>query len=166
MSEKMLKTITVRGVDSNIYDQFSKTIQSAEMNIGSAINQMMSDVMKDFDEVFPELSAENLRSQVKKPIIDITGHRDLTINKDDLISAGKRVEFSHIENLKFEADITKEIFLEYVLSVSHCEMVEVPSVLPKLIVLSRINHSDQVEIYNVDSHANSSSDESLAEYQE
>ena len=150
MSEKTLKTITVRGIDSNIYDQFSKTIQSAEMNIGSAINKMMYDVMKDFDEVFPDLSAENLRSEVKKSKISITGSNFLSINKDDLISADKRVSFSHIEHLRFEADITKEIFIEYVRSVNHCDFVEVPSILPKLIVLSRINHSNKVEIYKVE----------------
>lgn len=149
MSEKKLKTITIRGVDSDIYDKFSQTIQSAEMNIGTAINKMMQDIMTDFDEVFPDLSAQSLKSVVKKPTISINGHGDLSISKSDLVDADKRVAFSHIETLRFEADITKEIFLEYVHNVSHCDTVEVPSVLPKLIVLSRIHHTDRVEIYEV-----------------
>lgn len=146
-----LKNITIRGVDERTYDEFSKTIQLSGLSMGEAITKMMQDVMKDFDDVFPELSAKNLKFLVKKDRIRVSSYRTMSISKKDLVDADKRVRFRHIDELVFEDDVTSDLFAIYVDSISHCETVRVPSVLPKLLIYSKISHANNIEIYDVES---------------
>jgi hypothetical protein len=144
-----LKNITIRGVDERTYDEFSQTIRLASLSMGKAITKMMQDVMKDFDDVFPELSAKNLKFLVKKDRIRVGNYRTISISKKDLLDADKRVRFRHIDELVFEDDVTSDLFSTYVDSISHCETVRVPSILPKLLIYSKISHANNIEIYEV-----------------
>jgi phenylalanyl-tRNA synthetase alpha subunit len=144
-----LKNITIRGVDERTYDEFSKTIRLASLSMGEAVTKMMQDVMKDFDDVFPELSAKNLKFLVKKDRIKVSSFGTISISRKDLVDADKRVRFRHIDELVFEDDVTSDLFSTYVDSISHCETVRVPSVLPKLLIYSKISHANNIEIYEV-----------------
>lgn len=144
-----LKNITIRGVDERTYDEFSQTIRLASLSMGKAITKMMQDVMKDFDDVFPELSAKNLKFLVKKDRIRVDNYRTISISKKDLMDADKRVRFRHIDELVFEDDVTSDLFSTYVDNISHCETVRVPSILPKLLIYSKISHANNIEIYEV-----------------
>jgi len=77
---KSIKTVTIRGVDGQIYDEFSQVIQASGMTMGDAVSKMMRDVSKDFDEVFPMLSAMSLKYMVKKDKITVKHYDDLTSN--------------------------------------------------------------------------------------
>ena len=145
-----LKSVTVRGVNGAIYDEFSKAIQMAGLTIGEALTKMMGDIMKDFDETFPDLSAESFKLMVKKDRINVQHHEKLSISRKDLEDANKGIEFQHIKNLTFEANVTEEVFNMYVRSIQHCGIVKVPSVLPKLHIYSMITFTDYIEIYDVE----------------
>jgi hypothetical protein len=144
-----LKNITIRGVDERTYDEFSQVIKLASLTMGEAITKMMQDVMKDFDDVFPELSAKNLKFMVKKDRIRVSNYRSISISKKDLVDADKRVRFRHIDELVFKEDVTSDLFSTYVDSISHCETVRVPSVLPKLLIYAKISHVNNIDIYEV-----------------
>lgn len=142
-----LKNITIRGVDASVYDEFSKVMKLANLTMGEAITKMMSDVMKDFDEVFPKLSAKSMKLLVKKDKISVRQYRNLSISKKDLVEADKGVSFQHIENLTFEKDVTKEVFTMYVRKIEHCDTVRLSSAIPRLLIYSKISFSKNIEIY-------------------
>ena len=145
-----LKSVTVRGVNGGVYDEFSQVIQMAGLTMGEAITKMMGDVMRDFDETFPDLSAESFRLMVKKDRINVQHHERLSISRKDLEDANRGIKFQHIRDLTFEADVTEEIFNTYVRNIQHCGTIRVPSVLPKLQIYAKIAHTDNIEIYDVE----------------
>ncbi|MBC8498424.1 hypothetical protein ISS40_10945 [Candidatus Bathyarchaeota archaeon] len=145
-----LKSVTIRGVDGGVYDEFSKVIQMAGLTMGEAITKMMGDVKRDFDETFPDLSAESFRLMVKKDRINVQHHERLSISRKDLEDANRGIRFQHIRDLTFEADVTEEVFNTYVRSIQHCGTVRVPSVLPKLQIYAKITFTDSIEIYVVE----------------
>ena len=49
-----LKNVTIRGIETEIYDEFSHSMKILGMNIGDAITKMMHDVLEDFDDEFPD----------------------------------------------------------------------------------------------------------------
>ena len=145
-----LKSVTIRGVDGGVYDEFSQVVQMAGLTMGEAVTKMMGDVMRDFDETFPDLSAESFRMMVKKDKIAVQHHERLSVSRKDLEDADRGVVFQHIRSLTFEADVTEEVFNTYVRGIQHCETVRVPSVLPKLQIYAKIAFTDNIEIYDVE----------------
>lgn len=145
-----LKSVTVRGVNGGVYDEFSQVIQMAGLTMGEAITKMMGDVMRDFDETFPDLSAESFRLMVKKDRINVQHHERLSVSRKDLEDANRGIKFQHIRDLTFEADVTEDVFNTYVRSIQHCGTVRVPSVLPKLQIYAKIAFTDDIEIYDVE----------------
>ncbi len=146
-----LKSVTIRGVNGGTYDEFSQVIQMAGLTMGEAITKMMGDVMRDFDEVFPDLSAASLKLMAKKDRIRVQHYGRMSISRRDLEEADRSVKFEHIDELTFEEDVTTDVFTTYVRGVEHCQLVRVPSVLPKLVIYSKITHTTDVEIYPVGS---------------
>ena len=145
-----LKSVTIRGVDGGVYDEFSQVIQMAGLTMGEAVTKMMGDVMRDFDEVFPDLSAESFRMMVKMDKIAVKHQDRISVSKGDLEAANRSVIFQHIRSLSFEADVTEEAFNTYVRKIQHCGTVRVPSVLPKLQIYSKIEFTDNIEIYDAE----------------
>lgn len=144
------KSVTIRGINTEIYEQFAKKMKISDMNIGDAMSKMMTDVMADFDEIFPDLSSESLRNQIPLKRISISHHDELSISRKDLEDANATISFNNIDELTFEKDVTKEDFLKFVRSINNCEEVRLPSVLPKLIALSLMNSCESVEMYDVE----------------
>ncbi|MHA2249753.1 MAG: hypothetical protein ACXAD7_05295 [Candidatus Kariarchaeaceae archaeon] len=146
--DRTMKNITIRGIDAEVYDDFSKKIKSIDMNIGNAISRMMKDILSDFDETFPAISAKTVRRMKK---LDINHHGDLHISKEDLEEADAKINFNHIRNLEFAPDITKEIFETYVGGIYHCTHIRMPKVLPRLVLFSKVHFCKDLEFYEVES---------------
>lgn len=151
IEDRSIKTVTIRGVDGRIYDEFSRVIQSSGMTMGEAVSKMMRDVSRDFDEVFPMLSSKSFKYMVKKDKIVLEHFDELTVGLKDFEEADKRVQFQHIRCLTLESDVNAEAFETYIDEIEHCDVVRVPSVLPKLLIYSKISHCNEVEIYTPES---------------
>jgi hypothetical protein len=144
-----LKNITIRGVDARVYDEFSQVMRGVEVTMGEALTRMMGDVLRDFDEVFPTLSAESLRYMMKRDKISISHYGTLRISRKDLVEADRRVNFNHIKELIFEDDVTEEALNTYVGHIDHCDTVVFPSTLPKLLIYSKTQFTKNIETYDV-----------------
>lgn len=139
------KNITIRGVDLQIYDEFTSKLKEYNMNIGDAFNKMIDDVLKDFDEVFNDSSTYDFfEYQRRLPRLSIDGHQDLSISGQDLLDTKSRVSFRNIESLKFDSTVTKEIFLKHVKEISRCLNVYFKKEFPKLIALAYCIDCDNV----------------------
>ncbi|MCY3414124.1 MAG: hypothetical protein INQ03_20940 [Candidatus Heimdallarchaeota archaeon] len=134
--------VTIRGVDAEIYQSFSDKVKSSEQNIGEVISTMISSVMNDFDEVFPEPD----ETEFPRKKISINHMDDLEISLDDLIETSARVSFNHIDRLIFDASVTKDAFLKYVHSINHCGTIEISSSMPKLLAYSKANYCDEINV--------------------
>jgi hypothetical protein len=148
-----LKNVTIRGIDSDIYDQFSHKIKNLRMNLGDAITKMMKDIIVDLDESLDDLPALRIRTTFNNFALErlsINHYDRLKIGRADLEEANAKVSFSHIEKLTFLPDVTREIFTRYVQSVTHCGIVRVPSIFPKLIMYSKLQFCDKIEVYDVE----------------
>ncbi|MFW9992690.1 MAG: hypothetical protein ACFFD4_11640 [Candidatus Odinarchaeota archaeon] len=150
MNGKGPKNVTIRGIDAQIYDDFSQNMKILGMTMGDAITKMMKDILTDFDGTFPSLSAKILKTEAKLPKLTIFEHDHISISAEDLVEADARTSFHNIDFLEFEPDITKELFLRYVNHISDCKTVKLPSILPKLLVYSKIRNCDEIEIYEID----------------
>ncbi|MFX0211670.1 MAG: hypothetical protein ACFFDT_37180 [Candidatus Hodarchaeota archaeon] len=148
-----LKNVTIRGIDSDIYDQFSHKIRNLRMNLGDAITKMMKDIIVDLDESLDDLPALRIRTTFKNFALErlsINHYDRLKIGRADLEEANAKISFSHIGKLTFLPDVTREVFTRYVKSVSHCGIVRMPSIFPKLIMYSKLQFCDRIEVYNVE----------------
>ena len=149
MSDEV-KNISIRGVNSDVYEQFSNKIKVHEMTIGDAISKMMGDVVADFDETFPEISAASLRAiaGLRKGSIQHQGR--VSVSKKDLVDADMRFYFQHIKVLEFEDDVDLETFEKYVGGIQHVTSVRIPAILPKLKLLAYIQFCKEIEVYEVE----------------
>ncbi len=148
-NEENLKSISIRGVNADVYEQFVNKTKKLNMNIGNAISKLMQDVVSSFDEEFPQISAGSLRSANKMPL-SIVGHVDLSISKQDLEEPGEKIAFVNITNLSFTPDIDKKTFQKYISKIVSCRGVRIPNILPKLVLLSKLVECKNIEIYEVD----------------
>lgn len=144
LSNSKLKNVTIRGVNSHTYDEFSRKVRDLELNLGDAVNKMMEDVLADFDDAFPDLTARASFGRFHMQKASIAHYNELTITKRDLEESNARFSFTHIDKLVIANDVTREVFEKYIRSISHCRRVYIPASLPKLFVLSKMFQIDEI----------------------
>ncbi len=146
-----LKNVTIRGIDSEVYDQFSHKIRNLRMNLGEAITKMMTDILVDLNDSLDHLPALRARTTFDNYALDrlsINHYDRLKISRADLEEANAKIAFAHIDRLTFLPDVTQEVFSRYVRSVNHCGIVRMPSIFPKLIAYSKLQFCDRIELYD------------------
>ncbi len=144
------KSISIRGVNAEIYDQFVNQIKKIDLNVGDAITKLMKDVINTFDEEFPELSANSLK-MMSLERLNIVHHDGITITKQDLVESGRKVSFINCRDLTFAKDIDKPTFLQYVEHITNCDGITMPKILPKLISYSKLQRCRNIKFYEVES---------------
>ena len=138
--------ITIRGVDLEVYNEFTTRLKNFNMSIGDAFNKMIGDVLVDFDEVFTNSSLVNFQEYKRKlPKLSISSHDELTISADDILATKSSIDFNNIGVLSFDSSVTKDIFLRYVRYISRCPLVQFPKDFPKLIGLAHCSKCDNIE---------------------
>ncbi|MFW9778361.1 MAG: hypothetical protein ACFFE8_05855 [Candidatus Heimdallarchaeota archaeon] len=151
---RVLKNVTIRGVDSDVYETFSNKIKMLDMTIGDAITKMMRDIVVNLDETFtdPDLKSPlSSRTLIGLEKVAVSHHKKLEINAKDLVDANSQISFAHIGSLKIGPDVTKNLFMRYIRNISHCKEVQLPGILPKLLLLSKISFCGNIEMYEVGS---------------
>ncbi|MFX0052641.1 MAG: hypothetical protein ACFFAJ_03250 [Candidatus Hodarchaeota archaeon] len=154
---RKLKNVTIRGINSEIYDEFSHSMKMLNMTIGDAVTKMMRDIIDDLDESFSDLripsrlSSKKLFGRLERAAVK--HHKKIIITGKDLVEANSALSFSHIGELIISSDVTRELFNKHIRHISHCRRVRVPDILPKLLLLSRIKFCRNVEIYSTEDDA-------------
>lgn len=141
------KNITIRGLKSSLYEDFSTKIQSHNMNLGIAISKLMNSAISKFNGEFPVLSANDIKPPKRLLRLDIYNMDSITIEKNDLLEAQAKITLSDIKFVKIESDVSDEIFRKYIHSINHCTKVLIPKSIPKLISLSMLNKCPDYEFY-------------------
>ena len=67
-----------------------------------------------------------------------------------MVEGGVKIYFNHIQKLRFGPDIDLETFDKYIAAIQHCDIVEIPDILPRVILLAKTPFCDRVRVYSVD----------------
>ncbi|MHA2252682.1 MAG: hypothetical protein ACXAD7_20125 [Candidatus Kariarchaeaceae archaeon] len=135
-SEK--KTITVRGVDKHLYDQFVSLAGLAGGSIGTAFSHAISAHKKEFQRYFiPHRIRKFLHTYHDESVEVIENHEELIISKEDLISVGENIKFvfKNIDHLIFDESVDNKTLLNCVYRIRNCN-VEAKGEISKLFLLS------------------------------
>ena len=143
VDDQLLKRVTIRGVDSKLYDQVIDHAQSKGFSMGDLLTHIIQFATKG-DRSKRFISRHRFRmhppknSNIKLEIIE--NLQELTVSKEDLISAGSNTvyAFIHIKNLEFSSDVDSETLLNHVIFISRCSNVNMGNNIPKLIELGLV----------------------------
>jgi len=136
------KTVTIRGVDRDLYDQFVNLTTSFGGNVGIAFSSLL--YMKNRQNIglihnHIKKIIHNKEKHIKFELIENVDY--LSISHEDLISAGDGIKyiFKNINQLVFDETVDNKTLLNYVHRIVHSK-VEIKGTISKLFLLS-INQS-------------------------
>ena len=135
--EQIIKRVTLRGIDSELYDQFANHAKMRGISMGDIFTHLFQHATKK-GRIHPFLFRGRFgihHHHQRIPKIEfIENHDSLTISKDDLISAGKETIFAfiRIKNLHFTKDVDSKTLLNHVLFI-RSKNVTLEGDIPKLI---------------------------------
>jgi len=143
--------VTIRGIDDQIYNQFSGEARKRGVSIGELTTQAMAQFLQE--SRIPEINkiqtiqslAYTFKQREERPLT-IAGFKELIICRGDLEETGQPVVFFETQRLIFEDDVTREVLDKFVFAIVGCQRVEFPHGLPKLYVYSKCVNSNEIVI--------------------
>ncbi len=158
--EKKERAYTIRGIDPNVYENFSKIARDLNVSIGRLLNEAMR-LMITLVEVGGGIgarlgkigvdmikeSANILKSSIPEPKADvITGVKEIEVSRRDLEGLEKPVVFININKLMFSDDVTWELLDKKVESIKLVEEVVVPKHIPKLLLARKCSMVGRISV--------------------
>ncbi|MHA1450277.1 MAG: hypothetical protein ACTSP4_12740 [Candidatus Hodarchaeales archaeon] len=133
------KTITVRGIDKNLYERFAGLTRSWGRNTGHVFSRLISHYNAEAPPIPPFFKHLYQKEQFK--LETITNVEKLTVSRDDLQAAGKKIKyfFRSIQDLVFTDDCDNKIILDHVFRIWNCG-VKMPESVSKLLFHSLVRH--------------------------
>ena len=150
------KTVTIRGIDSEIYDKFVEMANSMGMSVGELMNTAMKQLLalltiareksgevgKSAGETLSKIIStpkEFLKEFVEgvKDFDVISGIEVLEVSRSDLEHAMKPVVFINIKKLVFKDDVDTQLFDNKVKSIKFVDYIVIPRNLPRLLVAKK-----------------------------
>ncbi|MHA1983472.1 MAG: hypothetical protein ACW967_03880 [Candidatus Hodarchaeales archaeon] len=137
-----LGSITIRKVNSDIYDEFLSHCQLINQKVGDVVNDLLLELLPEV-----ELNIIIIHNLHENPLnfLTITSIDNLSVSKDDLEEIHERkLLFHRIKNLVFDQNISGDLFIEKIAGIYNCKKTEIPDSIPKLIKISRVKNEDLI----------------------
>lgn len=148
------KDVTIRGVDSDLYDRAAEIARRTGKTIGEVINEALG-LFIDLSEgiragIQPLVEGakeasrrigEGISSAVPTVISDL---EEIEVTRVDLEQFDRRVVFQNIDRLVFADDVDPETFDRYVALIRNCDEVRPPKGVSKLLVLSKCRRVERL----------------------
>ncbi|AHC50740.1 hypothetical protein SUSAZ_01195 [Sulfolobus acidocaldarius SUSAZ] len=146
--EEKKKSITIRGIDQDLYEKMVNFARDSGRTVGEVMNQAMSSFLGVASETANVIdqtlqrAKETGRSfvegfnEARKGVSVIADLDDLTLSKEEIINHGKQLSFRNIKRLTFP-DIDEQTFENYIVSIVSVDELDIPKSLNKLKVLQR-----------------------------
>ncbi|MFP3144275.1 MAG: hypothetical protein RXQ93_04570 [Caldisphaera sp.] len=154
--KKQEKTYTIRGINEDLYESFSKAAKEMGTTVGDLMNQAMSQFLvtleagKDIGKKISEKATKTGQNIIKGPFdafrqlissiaeFDLVSNiNELNVTKQDLENAEKPVVFSNIKKLSFSSDVDINIFVSKVRSIKVVDELIIPPNLPLITVAKK-----------------------------
>lgn len=146
--EEEKKTVTVRGVDEELYKKAVVTAKQTGKTVGEVINQ----ALKNFFTV-TESATRTVTTAVShvtetgkafiegfkeagKDVVEVADIEELTIDKEELIGIGKPVSFRNVKRLVLR-NVTQEDVDKYIYSIVGVDEIVIPPTVNKLKLLQK-----------------------------
>ncbi len=148
---------TIRGLDPELYEKFSKIAKEIGTNIGALMNEAMKNVIalievgKDVGKTGLVIATAPIKAakEASKEIKDfevISGVSELEVSKDDLEALDKPVVFTNMSKLVFADDVTWEVIERKVRAIKLVDEVVIPKHIPKLQLVKRCSMVKRIVI--------------------
>lgn len=148
--EKEDKTsVTIRGIDKDLYNRLSVLARETGKTIGELINESMRLMLSFTDNLgrkltsFSEAFREGLR-EARDKYLEIGLLDELVVTRRDLEEVDKPVVFKNIKRLIISDDVPYELFEEKISEIIMCKEVIVPENYPKLKVARKIRFGGKI----------------------
>ncbi len=152
--EEKKKTITVRGVDKDIYEKAVLTARETGKTVGEVVNQALTSFLgitskasRTVDQIIQGAKDTGKSfimgyEDAKKNITIISDLEELTITKDEIMQSGKKLSFRNIKKLTLDID---QDALNYIDSIIGVDDLIIPSSLNKISVLEKCKFVKKIE---------------------
>lgn len=148
------KTITIRGVNTQVYDDYAQYMKQININMGYAITKIMQDTLEAMthpDKSLP-LTTEQIELAIKDLVprkrIKIEDKPEIIISRKDLVDLNRRVVIQDTVYLRFEPDVTSDDLERYIEKIENIKKLEFPVSVPKLLVMSLTDLCENIIYYD------------------
>ncbi|GGI67376.1 hypothetical protein GCM10007112_00460 [Vulcanisaeta souniana JCM 11219] len=127
------KTVTIRGLSTDIYDRVSRLAKETGATVGEVVN----DALKRYIATLENIS-RTIDNMIRSgDVVMISGVSSLTVTKVDLESLDKPVVFKDMDELIFTDDVTNELIKSKVAKIVNVNTVYVPKSVSTLLIASK-----------------------------
>ncbi|MCG3108137.1 hypothetical protein L3N51_00418 [Metallosphaera sp. J1] len=144
-NNKENRTVTIRGVDSKLYERLVNLARETGKTVGEITNQAIGNFLSAISEA--EMITSNVKDSIKstgKAFIDgfneskrnvlvVSNIGEITVFKSEIISTGRPVSFRNIGKLILP-DIDQDTLERYVDSIISVDELVVPPSINKLMI--------------------------------
>ena len=152
-SEEKEKTITVRNVDKETYEQLVKLAKELGVKSGEMLSQAIKNFIAtiEYGVTLPTTVSKELGKQISKlgekmSINTISNIERLQVSAADLEQVKGKVLFRNIKELVIERDVTLELFKSKVAGIVFVNKLVIPTTLPKLVVLQKARFIKEIQV--------------------
>lgn len=144
--EEKKKTVTIRGVDSSLYEKAIITARQTGKTVGDVVNQALSTFLGLTDKAADKLDklisgAKDVGKSFvegyedsKKNLIIISDLDELTLNKEEILQENKIISFRNIRKLQLNID---QDCLKNIDSIIAVDELIIPKGINKISLLSK-----------------------------
>ncbi len=127
------KTVTIRGLSTDIYDRVSRLARE----MGTTIGEIVNDALRRYIATLENVS-RTIDNMIRAgDVIVISGVSSLTVTRTDLETLDKPVIFKDMDELIFADDVDNAIIKNKVARIVNVNTVYVPKSVSTLLIASK-----------------------------
>ena len=127
------KTVTIRGLSSDIYDRVSRLARETGTTIGEIVNEALRRYIATLENI-----SKAIDNMIRAgDVVVISGVSSLTVTRADLETLDKPVIFKDMDELIFADDVNNDIIKNKVAKIVNVNTVYVPKSVSTLLIASK-----------------------------
>ncbi|AWS00146.1 hypothetical protein [Metallosphaera hakonensis] len=145
---KQNRTVTIRGVDSSLYDRLVKLAHDTGKTVGEITNQAIGEFLNVISEA--EMITYNVKDNIKstskafldgfnesrKNLFVISNVGEITVFKAEIVSAGKPISFRNIGKLVLP-DLDEDTLEKFIDSIVWVDELVIPPSINKIMLMRK-----------------------------
>lgn len=127
------KTVTIRGLSTDIYDRISKLAKET----GTTVGEIVNDALRRYIATLENISRAIDNMIRAGDVVVISGVSSLTVTRADLETLEKPVIFKDMDELVFADDVTNDLIKNKVARIVNVNTVYTPKSVSTLLIASK-----------------------------
>ena len=127
------KTVTIRGLSTDIYDRISKLAKET----GTTVGEIVNDALRRYIATLENISRAIDNMIRAGDVVVISGISSLTVTRADLETLEKPVIFKDMDELVFADDVTNDLIKNKVARIINVNTVYTPKSVSTLLIASK-----------------------------